>query len=93
MTCEISQTRTIHVTIVTFEGLHDRFRFKSDTLVKDVKAETLERFNIEPAPGGVYKLAKSEDGQYKVLNDNNSLVTEGVRNKDKIWLGTEQEVG
>lgn len=93
MTVEISQNRIIHVTIITFDGPEDRFKFKLDTLVKDAKAKALEHFNIEPAPGDVYRLAEKKNDKFRPLNDNNSLGVEGVQNKDEIWLGTEQEVG
>lgn len=93
MTVENADNRTIHVTIITFDGPEDRFKFKLDTLVKDAKTEALEHFNIEPAPGVVYKLAEKKNDKFRPLNDSNSLGTEGVQNKDELWLGTEQEVG
>lgn len=93
MTLEISKNKTIYVTIITFDGPENRFKFKLDTLVKDAKTEALEHFKIEPAPGVVYKLAEKKNDKFRVLNDNNSLGAEGIQNKDEIWLGTEQEVG
>ena len=85
--------RTIHTEILTFDGDEDRFKFKLDALVGTVKAEALARFDIIPSSGVKYKLGEKKDGNFRILDDNNSLGTEGIQNKDTLWLGTEQQVG
>ena len=85
--------KTIHITIKTIDGDEDRFKFKQTILVGEAKTEAMTRFGIDPPPGEKYKLAEKKDGKFRPLEDNNSLVNEGVENKDTLWLGTEQQVG
>ena len=59
----------------------------------EAKKDALTRFGIDPPPGEKYRLAEKKDGKFRPLEDNNTLVDEGVENKDTLFLGTEQQVG
>ena len=93
MSCEKPENRIINVTIITFDGPQNRFKFELDTLIKVAKDRALSHFNIKPATGVVYSLIENKDGELRHLNDNNSLGAEGIQDGNEIWLGTEQEVG
>lgn len=85
--------KTIDITIKTIDGGEDRFKFEQTILIREAKTEIMCRFCINPPPGEKYKLAEKKDGKFRPLEDNNSLVNEGVENKDTLWLSTEQQVG
>lgn len=85
--------KVIHVTIKTIDGDEDRFKFKQTILVGEAKREAMNQFGIDPPPGEKYRLAEKKNGNFRPLDDNKSLVDEGIENKDELWLGTEQQVG
>ena len=93
MQSETQIPKTIHIIIKTIDGDKDRFKFKQTTLVRETKAEAMCRFGIDPPPSEKYRLAEKKKGNFRPLENNKSLVNEGVENKDTLWLGTEQQVG
>ena len=83
----------MHITIKTVDGDEDQFEFKQTVLVGEAKNEAMKRFGIVPPAGAKYRLAEKKDGNYRPLDDSKTLEAEGVKNKDVLWLGTEQQVG
>ena len=83
----------IHITIKTVDGDQDLFKFKQTTLVKEAKNDAMKRFSIVPPIGAKYHLAEKRGDNYRPLDDSKTLEAENVKNKETLWLGTEQQVG
>ena len=83
----------IHITIKSVDGPKDEFEFKQTTLVEEAKSAAMKQFDIVPPLGRKYRLAEKKDENYRPLDDSKTLEAENVKNKETLWLGTEQQVG
>ena len=88
-----NEYRKIHIQILTLDGGESKFEFNLDALVGAVKTDALAHFGMVPTPSVKYKLAKKKDDKFRTCDDAKSLGTEGIQDKDELWLCTEQLVG
>lgn len=91
---EPGKEETIFIVIKTVDGDDGEFEAGQATTVKEETDVAMVRFNIEPSPDASYRLAlKTQDGQFTILDPAKTLLDEGVKDGDTLWLGTEQTVG
>ena len=83
----------ICITIKTVDGDDDGFKFKQTTLVEEAKNKAMKEFSIVPPLGVKYRLAEKKNDNYRPLDDSKTIEAEDVKNKEILWLGTEQQVG
>ena len=85
---------TILIVVKTVDGDDGEFEAGQTATVKEETDVAMVRFNIEPSPDASYRLAlKTQDGQFTILDPAKTLLDEGVKDGDTLWLGTEQTVG
>lgn len=89
----VTTNETIHIMIKSVEGEENWFDFKQTTLVGEAKSDAMKRFGIVPPLDVKYLLAVKKSGSYTPLDDSKTLEAEDVKNKEVLWLGTEQHVG
>ena len=88
------KAETIRIVVKTVDGEDGEFETGQATTVKEETDVAMGRFDIEPSPDASYRLAlKTQDGQFTVLDPAKTLLDEGVKDGDTLWLGTEQAVG
>lgn len=91
---EPGKAETIRFVIKTVDGEGGEFKTGQATTVKEETDVAMGRFNIEPSPDAAYRLAiKTKDGEFTTLDPAKTLLDEGVKDGDTLWLGTEQTVG
>lgn len=84
----------IRLTIKTVEGDCGEFSMERFAAVEGATRAAMVRFRIEPSEDASYRLAlKSPDGEFAPLDPSKTLLGEGVKDGDELWVGTEQAVG
>lgn len=85
---------TVRIVIKTVDGDDGEFKVEQSSTVEKTTAVAMERFKIVPSPDAAYRLAiKKPDDQFTTLEPAKTLLDEGVKDGDTLWLGTEQVVG
>ena len=88
-----STNEILHITIKAVDGDQDPFKFKQTTLVEEAKNKAMKKFSIVPPLEVKYRLAEKKNDNYRPLDDSKTLEAENIKNKEILWLGTEQQVG
>lgn len=91
---EQGKWEVIRIIIKTVDGDDGEFKKEQSSTVEEVTTAAMARFKIDPSPGAAYRLAlKKPDDQFTTLDPAKTLLDEGIKDGDTLWLGTEQVVG
>ena len=85
---------TIRITIKTVDGDDGEFKVEQSSTIQETTEVAMASFKIEPSQDAAYRLAiKKPDDQFTTLDPAKTLLDEGIKDGDTLWLGTEQVVG
>ena len=91
---EQEKGEVIRIIIKTVDGDDGEFKKEQSSTVEEVTTAAMARFKIDPSPSAAYRLAlKKPDDQFTTLDPAKTLLDEGIKDGDTLWLGTEQVVG
>lgn len=84
----------IRVFVKTVDGDYNEFEWGQDHTADQATEMAMEHFGIEPPDDAKYRVAvKTEEREFRTLERDKSLLEQGIRDGDTLWLGTEQAVG